>query len=135
MVSGHDVLDHDRTIALLDTIQDAFNRHDVETILAHFSADCEWLMARGPEPEVGRLLKGKSAIGAVLRARFAVIPDMRWEDMRHVAFGNRAMSEWTVRGTGTDGTVLDALGCDLWTLDGDKVKRKDTYWKFIEPAE
>jgi hypothetical protein len=29
------------TIALLDEIQDGFNRHDVQTILAHFTDDCE----------------------------------------------------------------------------------------------
>ena len=38
------------TIDLLDAIQDAFNRHDVPGILAHFAEDCEWLMARGPAP-------------------------------------------------------------------------------------
>ena len=37
------------TVEILDTIQDAFNRHDVDGILAWFADDCEWLMARGPE--------------------------------------------------------------------------------------
>ena len=35
------------TLALLDEIQDGFNRHDVDAILSHFVEDCEWLMARG----------------------------------------------------------------------------------------
>ena len=38
------------TIALLDAIQDAFNRHDVDGILSYFADDGEWLMARGPDP-------------------------------------------------------------------------------------
>ena len=38
------------TIELLDAIQDAFNRHDVDGILSYFADDCEWLMARGPDP-------------------------------------------------------------------------------------
>ena len=71
------------TIELLDIIQDGFNRHDVDAILSHFAEDCEWLMARGPDPWEGQRLHGKQAIGDVLRARYAVIPDMRWEDMTH----------------------------------------------------
>ena len=36
------------TIELLDNIQDAFDRHNVDAILSYFADDCEWLMARGP---------------------------------------------------------------------------------------
>ena len=42
------------TIALLDEIQDGFNRHDVDGILSHFADECEWLMARGPSAPEGR---------------------------------------------------------------------------------
>ena len=38
------------TVELLDRIQDGFNRHDVPAILGPFADDCEWLMARGPDP-------------------------------------------------------------------------------------
>lgn len=123
------------TIALLDAIQDGFNRHDVDGILSHFSDDCEWLMARGPDPWEARRLKGKQAIGEVLSARYAVVPDMRWEDMSHfiAADGSKACSEWTVRGTPTDGSpAIDWLGCDVWTFRDGWVVRKDTYWKYIE---
>ena len=71
------------TIALLDEIQDAFNRQDVDGILAHFTDDCIWLMARGPSEPEGRLCRGKREIGEVLRARYGQIPDMRWEEMHH----------------------------------------------------
>ena len=122
------------TIEILDTIQDAFNRHDVDGILSWFVDDCEWLMARGPESRDARRLRGKKAIGDVLRARYEVIPDMRWEDSRHYlsADGTRATSEWIVRGTPVDGEPIDCLGCDLWEFRGAKVVRKDTYWKYIE---
>lgn len=122
------------TIALLDTIQDAFNRHDVDAILAYFAEDGEWLMARGPDPWEARRLRGKQAIGDVLRARYAVIPDMRWVDMQHFidADGSRACSEWTVKGTPREGPPLDSLGCDLWTFRDGRITKKDTYWKFID---
>lgn len=122
------------TIELLDTIQDAFNRHDVDAIIAYFSDDCEWLMARGPDPWEAKRLKGKQAIGDVLRARYKVIADMRWEDMSHFisADETKACSEWTVRGTPNDGSpVIDLLGCDVWTFSQALVVKKDTYWKFV----
>ena len=122
------------TPELLDEIQDAFNRHDVDGILSHFADDCEWLMARGPEPHEARRLKGKAAIGDVLRARYQVIPDMRWEDMSHFVSPDvaKACSEWTVRGTPNDGSALiELLGCDVWTFQEGWVVRKDTYWKTV----
>ena len=122
------------TPELLDEIQDAFNRHDVDGILSHFADDCEWLMARGPEPHEARRLKGKTAIGDVLRARYQVIPDMRWEDMSHFVSpdGAKACSEWTVRGTPNDGSApIELLGCDVGTFREGWVVRKDTYWKTV----
>ncbi len=121
------------TLAQLDAIQDAFNRHDVDAITSWFAEDGEWLMARGPDPAGGRRLVGREAIGAVLRERFAVIRDMRWEDMRHFIAGDRAVSEWTVRGTLPGGAPLNLQGCDVWQFRGDRILRKDTYWKVHEP--
>ncbi|MGI9336043.1 MAG: nuclear transport factor 2 family protein [Gammaproteobacteria bacterium] len=122
------------TIELLNAIQDAFNRRDVDAIMSYFADECEWLMARGPDPWEARRLRGKAAIAALLTARFAVIPDMRWVDMQHFisADGTKACSEWTVKGTPKEGEPLNYLGCDVWTFQDGWVKRKDTYWKYIE---
>lgn len=122
------------TLEMLDEIQDAFNRHDVDAIVSWFVDDCEWLMARGPDSPDARRLHGKQAIGDVLRARYEVIPDMRWVDMQHFisADGTRATSEWTVQGTPVDGEPINWLGCDLWAFRDGKVVCKDTYWKYID---
>ncbi len=127
MSDGHEV-----TLELLDTIQDAFNRHDVDGILSHFAEDCEWLMARGPSPREARRCRGKAEIGQVLAERYARIPDMRWVDIRHWIMGDKAVSEWAVQGTADNGDKLDFLGCDLWEFRDGKVTKKDTYWKTIE---
>ena len=125
----------DVTIELLDAIQDAFNRHDVDDILSYFADDCEWLMARGPDAWEGKRLRGKAAIAEILSARYAVIPDMRWEDMSHFISpdGSKACSEWTVRGTPAEGEPINWLGCDVWTFRDGLVVKKDTYWKYIDP--
>ena len=120
------------TIALLDEIQDGFNRHDVDGILSHFAEDCIWLMARGPREPDGRTCVGKAEIAEVLRSRYAQIPDMRWEEMRHwICDDSKAISEWVVRGTPAGGKPFAYLGCDLWEFRDGMVTKKDTYWKYI----
>ena len=121
------------TIALLDEIQDGFNRHDVDGILSHFAEDCVWLMARGPSAPEGRRCVGKAEIAEVLRTRYAQIPDMRWEEMRHwIVDQTKAISEWVVRGTPKNGgEPINLVGCDLWEFRDGYVTKKDTYWKTI----
>ncbi len=121
------------TIALLDEIQDAFNQHDVNRILLHFTDNCEWLMARGPNEPEGRRCSGKVEIGNVLRARYEIIPDMRWEDICHwICDDEKAISEWIVCGTPKDGKSFRLIGCDLWEFSGGFITKKDTYWKSIQ---
>ena len=120
------------TLALLDEIQDAFNRRDVDAILSHFANDGTWLMARGPTEPEGRRCVGRAEIAEVLAARYAQIPDMRWEEMRHwIVDQSKAISEWVVRGTPKGGKPFAYLGCDLWEFRDGYVTKKDTYWKFI----
>ncbi|HMB88290.1 MAG TPA: nuclear transport factor 2 family protein [Methylomirabilota bacterium] len=119
------------SIDLLLQINAAFNSRDVNRIMAFFAEDATFLMARGPEP-CGRRVRGKAAIGQVLADRFKVIRDMRWDHIDHFVTGNRAVSIWTVTGTGADGERLDYQGCDIYEFRGDEILNKDTYWKLVE---
>jgi ketosteroid isomerase-like protein len=119
------------SIDLLLQINAAFNSRDVNRIIAFFAEDATFLMARGPEP-CGRRVRGKAAIGQVLADRFKIIRDMRWDHIDHFVTGNRAVSIWTVTGTGADGERLDYQGCDIYEFRGDEILNKDTYWKLVE---
>ena len=124
------------TIELMRAISAAFNSRDVERIVDCFTEDATFCLARGPEP-VGRTLKGKAAIRKALSDRFRQIPDMRWENEEYVLAGapgseDRAVSVWTVRGKGSDGEELNYQGCDIYTFRGDKISRKNTFWKIVE---
>jgi taurine dehydrogenase small subunit len=121
------------TIALLDEIQDGFNKQDVDAILSHFTDDSIWLMARGPTAPEGKRCVGKAEIGEVLASRYRDIPDMRWDEIRHwiVADQTKAISEWVVRGTPKGGKPFEYTGCDLWEFRDGYVTKKDTYWKYI----
>lgn len=116
------------TMDLLDEIVAAFNAHDADAVASHFAADGVMLLAAGKEA-VGTTLKGPDAIKAALTKRFADTPDIQWTEGKSWIFGSKALSEWRVRGTSPDGSVIDTLGCDLWEFEGGKIVKKDTYYK------
>lgn len=119
------------TVQLMKDISAAFNSRDVDRICSYFTDDATFWLARGPEP-VGRTLKGKEAIRKALADRFKTIPDMRWDHIEYIFAGNRAISVWMVRGKGGDGEDLNYQGCDIYEFRGDKIYKKDTYWKIVE---
>src|ERR1700691_1754916 len=121
------------TLDLLKSISAAFNSRDVDRIVAFFAEAGGFPLARGPET-VGRTLKGKATIREALADRFAVIPDMRWENEEYILApeANRAISVWTVRGKSADGEELNYQGCDIYTFKNDKIVHKNTFWKQVE---
>ena len=124
------------SMELMKAISAAFNSRDVDRIVSFFAEDGIFCLARGPET-VGRTLSGKAAIRKALADRFNVIPDMRWENEEYILApeANRAISVWTVRGSGADGESLDYQGCDIYTFKNDKIVHKNTFWKQIEQKD
>ena len=116
---------------MLQGFLDAFNAHDVDTVMSFFSEDCVFDMPRGPAPG-GRRLVGKDEVREGIRSRFEGIPDVRYGDDRHWVCGDRGVSEWTFTGTRVDGTRVEVHGCDFYTFCAGEVIRKDSYWKLVE---
>ena len=119
-------------LEVLERMLDGFNRHDLAAIISLFADDCVFESPRGPDPW-GRRFEGKEAVAAGLRARFIGIPDVSYEGHGDFVSGERGASEWTLRGTTTDGDQLEVRGCDLWTFRGDEVLVKNSFWKIVEP--
>jgi len=65
------------TIARRGAMKGALSGQGVDGILSYCAEAGEWRRARGPDPWEAKRLRGKRAIGDVLRARYAVIPDIR----------------------------------------------------------
>jgi len=120
-------------VTVLRQITDAFNRHDLDAIMAFFTDDAVFLSPRGPEP-FGRRFEGKDAVREGLAARFSGIPDVHYGDDDHFVAGDRGASEWTLTGTTTDGVRLEVRGCDLWTFRDGLIARKDSFWKIVEQS-
>jgi ketosteroid isomerase-like protein len=118
-----------KKLDLLREVADAFNRHDLDAIMAAFSEGCVFESPRGTDPWGTRFV-GKSGVREGLAARFAGIPDVHYGEDEHFACGDRGVSEWTLTGTTIDGERLEVRGCDLWTFDAEsKISRKDSFWK------
>ncbi len=125
-------MDHDGAIRLLRTITTAFDEHDLDGTVVHFTDDAVFEGPRGPDPWGTRFV-GTKAIREGFAARFA-IPDVRYGADVHFVDGNRGASEWTLSGTTIDGQPIEVRGCDLWTFRDGQVVKKDSCWKIRATA-
>lgn len=112
-------------------ILDAFNAHDLDTIMEFFADDCSLDMPRGPDPW-GQRYVGKDAVRQGLATRFKGLPDVHYGEDRHWICGNMAVSEWLLTGTTPEGVTVRVRGCDHYEFREGKIVRKDSYWKIVE---
>jgi steroid delta-isomerase-like uncharacterized protein len=119
------------TEALLKQFLDAFNRHDLDAIMAFFADDCVFYMPRGAGPRGDRFV-GKAEVRAGLATRFAGIPDVRYGDDHHWVGTDFGVSEWTLTGTAVSGKKLNVRGVDLLEFVAGQIVRKDSFWKIVE---
>ena len=121
---------------LLQDLFDAFNRHDLEGVLACMTEDCVFEGAAGPEAYGARFV-GHDAVGAAFEGVWKAFPDVRWANDRHFAADGLGVSQWTLVGTREDGKRIEADGVDLFTFRDGKVATKKAFRKdrpLIEPA-
>lgn len=127
-------MEHEDAMQMLREIAAAFDRHDLDGIMAHFAEDAVFEGPRGPHPW-GQRFVGHDAVRAAFAERFAGIPDIRYQQDEHFVDGDRGASEWTLSGTATDGRRIEVRGCDLWTLRDGRIVKKDSYWKIVTPDQ
>ena len=119
------------TIELLKGFLEAFNLHDLDTIMGYFADDCVFYMPRGARPRGDRYV-GKADVRAGLAKRFDGIPNVHYGDDRHWACGDFGVSEWTLTGTSVSGQHIEVRGVDLLEFAQGKITRKDSFWKLLE---
>lgn len=103
------------TPADLAALFDAFNRHDLDAIMAFFAEDSIFDAVAGPEAH-GTRFEGRDAIARAFASVWTAMPDARWDHRDHLVQGDRAVSEWTFSGTAADGSRIEAEGADLFRL-------------------
>lgn len=119
------------TTATLRAFLAAFNAHDLDAIMGFFAEDCEFDMPRGEQPWGTRYV-GKAAVRQGLSTRFTGIPDVHYGEDTHWVSGNRGVSTWLLTGTTKTGEKIRVRGVDLLEFRGDKIIKKDSYWKIID---
>jgi steroid delta-isomerase-like uncharacterized protein len=113
---------------------DAWNRHDVEAILAMHTEDSVFANHTSGGKGVG-----KAAIREILKGVFATFPDIRFDARRSYVRDDVVTQEWTASGTlavpftrGTStvqptGRKVSWHGVDVIPFEGHLVARKDVY--------
>lgn len=118
-----------RSAATLDTVtrfNDAFNRHDVDAIMALMTDDCIFDNT-GPAPD-GRRLAGQSAVRAFWNAMFTRSPQARFESEEVIAMGDRCVVRWVYHWV-IEGKPGHVRGVDIFRVRSGKVSEKLCYVK------
>lgn len=121
------------TAVQLQAFADAWNRHDVDALMAFMAPDCVFESSAGPDA-CGTRFQGEEAVRAAFAQVWSDFPDAHWGDARHFVCGDRGVSEWTFTGTrAADGTRVEVQGCDLFTFRGGRIALKNSYRKNRPP--
>jgi acetyl esterase/lipase len=117
------------TVEHLEAFAQAWNRHDIDALMAFMTDDCVFHVWTGPEASGARHV-GREAVRAAYRKAWTDFPDAQWTRARHFVSGARGVSEWTFVGTrASDGQRVEVDGCDLFTFKGDRIRVKDSWRK------
>ena len=127
-----DPMDHDDAMGMLKAITTAFDEHDLDGIMAHFSDDAVFESPRGSEPWGTRVV-GAAAMREAFAGRFSGIPDVRYQGDRTSSTVTAARPNGRCRDHDR-GQRIEVRGCDLWTFRDGKVVKKDSFWKIRTPG-
>lgn len=109
---------------------DAWNDHDVETIVSYFTPDGAYYASIGPD-DAGSVFRGTEDLHRGVAAFLANYQDVHYTDLEIVMAedGDRAFAAWTFHGIGPDGGPMTYRGVDLFEFEGDLIAVKDAYRK------
>ena len=112
----------------LQAFADAWNRHDVDSLMSFMTDDCVFEASAGPEV-CGTRFEGREAVRAGYADVWKTFPDAHWGNAQHFVCGERGVSEWTFTGTRADGTWVEVHGCDLFSFARRKNRVKELLQK------
>jgi len=116
------------TIETLQAFSDAWNRHDIDSLMSFMSDDCVFETASGPEA-YGTRHVGQEATRKAFATVWQNFPDVKWLNGRYFVCGDRGVSEWTFTATAVDGKRIEANGVDIFTFRNGKIYIKNAFRK------
>lgn len=112
-----------------DALFQAFNRHDIDTVMSYFHDDILFETVSGSEAH-GTRIEGKAAVRAQFEATWGTMPDVQWSNESYFLFTpDRIVSECTFIATNRDGTRQHADSVDLFTIKDGKIASKRAFRK------
>jgi ketosteroid isomerase-like protein len=118
----------DSQAAVIATLAEAMNAHDVEAFVALFVEDYDSQQPAHPD----RAFRGRDQVRANWSEVFASVPDFRADLVATAVEGDCVWSEWRWRGTQVDGSRLDMVGVIIFGVGGGRVAWARLY---LEPVE
>lgn len=125
MTSTHDTRTAE-TLAVVNRFNEAFNRHDVDAVMAAMTEDCIFDSTR-PPPD-GERIEGQAAVRKFWQAFFARSPQAHFDTEEIFAAGDRAVVRWVYRWV-RDGVSGHIRGVDVFRVRDGKVAEKLSYVK------
>jgi ketosteroid isomerase-like protein len=116
-----------QTLAIIQKFQEAFNAHDVESIMALMSNDC--IFENTYPPPAGERYTGQAAVRACWDEFFSSSPHARFVTEERFAAGDRCVERWTYHWVGQDGQRGSVRGVDIFRVREGKVAEKLSYVK------
>ena len=116
------------TIDELRAYSDAWNAHDIDSVMSFMTDDCVFETGGGSE-RYGTRFEGYTAVRERFVEVWTDIPDVRFEELVHFVAGDNGCSELTFTGTTPDGDRIEVDGCDLFTFRDGKIQSKRSYLK------
>jgi ketosteroid isomerase-like protein len=112
------------TLDVVHRFNEAFNRHEVEGVMALMTGDCVFENTL-PAPD-GERFEGAAAVRAFWQRFFQATPGARFETEEIFAAGDRAVVRWVFHWDARGGHVR---GVDLLRVRDGKVAEKLSYVK------
>jgi ketosteroid isomerase-like protein len=118
--------DERAALAVVTRFNEAFNRHDVDAIMASMTEDCVFENTR-PAPD-GERVVGAAAVRAAWEALFQRSPQALFETEEMFAVGDRCVVLWRYRWV-RDGRPGTIRGVDVFRVRDGRVAEKLSYVK------
>jgi ketosteroid isomerase-like protein len=115
------------TAEVIEKFNDAFNRHDVQGIMALMTGDC--IFENTYPPPDGERFEGQEAVRRFWEEFFRSSSRavFQWED--RITHGDRCVVRWRYEWTNTDGENGHIRGVDVLRVRDGKVAEKFSYVK------
>lgn len=114
------------TLAAVQRFTEAFNRQDVDAVMAAMTDNCVFENTN-PPPD-GARYAGRAAIRSIWEKFFGSNPGARFETEEIFAVGDRCVVRWVYRKM-KDGKPWHLRGVDLFRAEDGKVAEKLSYVK------